>query len=131
LGERVDAELVGHGELLHPGDHLGNTLRQVGREVAKVTQNRRKAKGEEEGKNSEDRSDQKYDSDTAGGVVAAKTQLGDAADCRHQNHGKEGTDVQDEKLFLESPGEGKKKEYCNAEEDMAANFGAGSLLVWG
>jgi hypothetical protein len=109
LGEGVDAELVRHGELLHPGDDLGNALRQVGGEVAEVTQNGRKAKGEEEGEDGKNRNDEKDDRHAAGGMVAPEAKFGDAADCGHQDHREEGADVEDQQLLLEGPGEREEK----------------------
>jgi hypothetical protein len=64
-------------------------------------------------------------------MVAAKVQLGDTGDGGHQDDSEESADVEDEDLFLEGPGEGEKEEDSDREEDVAANFGAGSLLVRG
>ncbi|WP_353063543.1 hypothetical protein RBB77_20070 [Tunturibacter psychrotolerans] len=49
----------------------------------------------------------------------------------HENDGKERADVEDQELFLEGPGECEQKDDGEDEEDVAANFGAGSLLVRG
>jgi hypothetical protein len=57
--------------------------------------------------------------------------LADVSDGGHENDSEEGADVEDEEFFAESPGEGEKKEDADAEEDVAADFGAGSLLVGG
>ena len=58
-------------------------------------------------------------------------ELGDAGDEGHQNGGEEGADVDDEHLFLESPGEGEQEKDADGEEDAAADFSAGALLVGG
>jgi hypothetical protein len=55
----------------------------------------------------------------------------DAVDGGHENDGEKGADVEDLELAGESVGEGKKEEDENGEEDVAADFGAGSLLVGG
>jgi hypothetical protein len=50
-------------------------------------------------------------------------------DGRHENDGKESADIEDEKLFLECPGKGEEEENADRKEDVAADGGAGSLLV--
>ena len=55
----------------------------------------------------------------------------DAAYEGHENDSEQGADVEDEELFPEGPGEGEEEEDCDAEEDVAADFSAGSLLVGG
>jgi hypothetical protein len=55
--------------------------------------------------------------------------LGDARDGGHENDSEEGADVEDEELFLECPGESEEEKNGDGEEDVAADFGAGSLLV--
>jgi hypothetical protein len=55
--------------------------------------------------------------------------LGDAVDSRHENDSEEGADVEDEQLFLECPGKGEEEKDRDGEEDVTADFCAGSLLV--
>jgi hypothetical protein len=57
--------------------------------------------------------------------------LRDAIDGGHEDDGEESADVEDEELVLEGPGEREQKEDDDAEQDVAAYFGAGSLLVGG
>jgi hypothetical protein len=64
-------------------------------------------------------------------MVAAEVEPGDAGDGGHEDDSEESADVEDEDLFLEGPGEGEKEKDSDAEEDVAADLGAGSLLVRG
>jgi hypothetical protein len=64
-------------------------------------------------------------------VIAAQVETSDARDGGHENDGEEGADVEDEELFPETPGEREKEQDRNAENDVAANFCAGALLVGG
>jgi hypothetical protein len=57
--------------------------------------------------------------------------LPDAIDGRHKNDSEEAADVENQELFPEGEGKGEKKEDGDREEDVAADFGAGSLLVRG
>jgi hypothetical protein len=57
--------------------------------------------------------------------------LPDAIDGGHENDSEEAADIEDQKLFSEGEGEGEKKEDGDREENVAADFGAGSLLVRG
>jgi hypothetical protein len=57
--------------------------------------------------------------------------VGDVGDGGHKNDSEEGADVEDDDLFAEGPGEGEKEEDADAEDDVAADFSAGSLLVRG
>ena len=57
--------------------------------------------------------------------------MGDEGDDGRENDSEEGADVEDEELFPEGPGEGEKEEDRDAEEDVAADFIAGSLFVGG
>ena len=60
-------------------------------------------------------------------MIAAEVELRDARDGGHENDGEEGADVEDQELFFEGPGEGEEEEDGDGEEDVAADFGAGSL----
>src|SRR5580704_15416421 len=62
-------------------------------------------------------------------MIAAQVELRDARDGGHEDDSKEAADVEDQKLFLEGPGEGEKKKDGDREEDVAADFGPGSLFV--
>jgi hypothetical protein len=62
-------------------------------------------------------------------MVAANADLGDAVDGGHENDSEEGADVEDEELLLERPGKGEEEKDRDGEEDVTADFGAGSLLV--
>jgi hypothetical protein len=64
-------------------------------------------------------------------MIAAQVETRDAIDGGHEDDSEEGADVEDQDLFPECPGEGEKEEDRDAEEDVAADFGAGSLLVGG
>jgi hypothetical protein len=55
--------------------------------------------------------------------------LRDAVDGRHENDGEESTDVEDEEFFFEGVGEGEEKKDSDGEEDVAADKGAGSILL--
>jgi hypothetical protein len=55
--------------------------------------------------------------------------LGYAGDGGHEDDGEESADVEDEQLFFKCPGKGEKKKNADGEEDVPANFNAGSLLV--
>ena len=129
LGYGVNAEPVGEGNSFELGDDAGNALRQLVGELAEVAQDRREAGGEEERENAGNADDQKDDGYGARWMVAADIELRDASDGGHENDSKEGTDVEDQKLFLEGPGEGEKKQDRDTEEDVAADFSAGSLFV--
>ena len=94
-------------------------------------QNRREAGGEEDGEDSSDGADEKDDGDAAGGLVVTDLQLLDARDCGHEDDGKETADVEDQQLFLESPGEGEQDDDSEEEEDVAAGLGSGFFLVGG
>ena len=76
LGEGVEAELVGHGELLDAGDDGGNALGKVGGEVAEVAEDGRKAEGEEEGKYGGDGDDEKDDGNGAGALFVGSEVVG-------------------------------------------------------
>jgi len=97
-------------------------LRELVGELAEVAEDGRQAGGEEEREDASDSDDQKDDGYGTRGMVAADIELGDACDDGHENDGEEGADVEDQKLFLEGPGEGEKKEDRDAEEDVAADF---------
>jgi hypothetical protein len=131
LDDAVDAELVGHGDLLDAGDDLGDALGKVVGELAEIAEDGWKAGGEEDCQNHEDGEDEKNDRDGARGMVAANAVFGDAGDDRHQDDGEEGADVEDQQLFLEDPGEGEKEQDDDAEEDIAADRSSGLLLVGG
>src|SRR3954447_2125504 len=62
-------------------------------------------------------------------MIAAQVETSDARDGGHENDSEERADVEDQDLFPEAPGEGEKEEGRDAEDDVAANFCAGSLLV--
>ena len=124
LGEGVEAELVGHGELLDAGDDGGNALGKVGGEVAEVAEDGRKAEGEEEGKYGGDGDDEKNDGDDAGGTIASNADPGDAGDGGRENDSEECADVEDEDLFLKCPGEGEEEKDSDGEEDVTADRGA-------
>jgi hypothetical protein len=64
-------------------------------------------------------------------LVVANLPLPDAGDCGREDDGEEGADVENQQLFLEGPGECKEKDDDEDEEDVAAYFGAPSLLVRG
>jgi hypothetical protein len=57
--------------------------------------------------------------------------LRDAGDGGHENDSEEGADVEDQELFLEGVGESQEQKNGDGEENVAADCGAGSLLVWG
>jgi hypothetical protein len=57
--------------------------------------------------------------------------LPDAIDGRHENDSEEAADVENQELLPEGEGEGEKKKDADGEEDITADFGAGSLLVRG
>jgi hypothetical protein len=128
LGDRFDAEPVGEGDSFHFGDDGGDALGEFGGEVAEVVENGRKAGGEEEGEDAGDGCDQKDDGYGAGGTVAAEVELPDAINGGHENDSKEAADVENQELFSEGVGEREKKKDGDAKEDVAADFGAGSLL---
>jgi hypothetical protein len=131
LGDGFNAEPVGEGNFFELVNDAGNALREVVGELAEVAEDRREAGGEEEREDGGDADDQKDDRHSAGRVVAAQVELRDASDGGHEDYGEEGADVEDQEFFFEGPGEGEKKEDRDAEEDVAADFGAGSLLVGG
>jgi hypothetical protein len=62
-------------------------------------------------------------------MVAAEVETSDASDGGHENDREEGADVEDEELFPQAPGKREKQECRDAEEDVAADFRAGSFLV--
>ena len=64
-------------------------------------------------------------------MVAADVELCDAGDGRHEDDSEERADVEDEDLLLEGPGEGEEEQDADGKEDVAADFGAGALLVRG
>jgi hypothetical protein len=64
-------------------------------------------------------------------MVAADLPCGDADDERHENDGEESADVEDQQLFAEVPGEGEQKQDDDAEENVAADRGAGPAFVRG
>jgi hypothetical protein len=64
-------------------------------------------------------------------MVAADVELSDAGDGGHEDDSEERADVEDEDLFLEGPGEGEQEKDADGEEDAAADFSAGALLVRG
>jgi hypothetical protein len=64
-------------------------------------------------------------------VIAAEAELGDAVDGGHENDGKEGTDVENQELFFEGPGEREEEKNGDGEEDVAADGIAGSVLGGG
>ncbi len=64
-------------------------------------------------------------------MVVADLDFGDAGDGGHEDYGEECADVEDEELFFERVGEGQEEEDADGEEDVAADVGAGSLLVGG
>jgi hypothetical protein len=100
-------------------------------EVAEIAQDGRKAGGEEDCQDEQDGDDEENDGDGARGMVSAKTALADVRDGGYKNDCEEGADVEDDEFFAEGPREREKKENCDAEEDVAADLGAGSLVVWG
>lgn len=129
LGDGVDSEPVGEGDFLDFGDDVRNSCRKIVREAAKVAQYRWKASGEEESNDEGDGDDEENNGYGAGRMIAAKVDLGDASDGGHEDDSEEGADVEDQKLFLYGPGEGEEEKDADREEDVAANCGAGSLLV--
>jgi hypothetical protein len=100
-------------------------------EVAEVAQDGRKAGGEEDCEDKQDGDDEEDDGDGTRGVVSAKAVPGDVRDGGHENDSEKGADVKNDEFFAEGPGEDEKEEDRDAEEDVAADFGAGSLLVRG
>ena len=80
---------------------------------------------------SRDSDDQEDDRYGARGVVAAKVELSDACDGGHENDSEERADVNDHQLILKGPGECEEEKDGDAEEDGAADFCAGPLLVRG
>jgi len=131
LSDGVEAQPVGEGDFFDFGDDVGDALGKLGREVAEIAQDRRKARGEEEGEDTGDGDDQENDGDDAGRTVAAKVNLGDAVDGRHEDDREESADVDDQDLLLECPGEGEQEQDADREENMAADRGAGPMLVRG
>ncbi|MBB5342616.1 hypothetical protein [Tunturibacter empetritectus] len=57
--------------------------------------------------------------------------MADARDRGHEDDGKESTDVDDQQLFLEGPGECEQEDDDEEEEDVAADLGSGFFLVGG
>jgi hypothetical protein len=55
--------------------------------------------------------------------------LGDAGDGGQEDDGEESADVEEKQLFFERPRKGEKKKNADGEEDVTANFSAGSPLV--
>jgi hypothetical protein len=129
LGEGVEAELVGQGELFDAGDDGGDALGKVGGEVAEIAKDGRKAEGEEESKDRGDGDDEKDNGNGAGGLIAADVEAADAVDGGHEHDSEESADVEDEELLLEGPGESEQEEDGDGKEDVAADFGAGALFV--
>jgi hypothetical protein len=129
LRKGVDSELVGQGKLLDAAGDLGNALREFVGEVAEVAQNGRKSGGEEERKDGRDGDDEKDDGDSSGGLIAAEFEFGDARDGGHEDDREESTDIKDQELLLEGPGQGKQENDDEDEDDIAAGYGACSLLV--
>jgi len=129
LDDGVEAEPVGEGDFFDLCDYLRDSLGKFGGEVAEVAQDRRQAGGEEEGEDESDGDDENEDANSAGGVIAAEVEFGDEFDGGHEDDGEESADVEDQELFLEGPGKGQEEEDGDGEEDVAADFGAGLLLV--
>ncbi len=129
LGEGVDAELVGQGKLLDLVDDPWDALWEFAGKVAEIAEDGGKAGGEKECQDGGDGDDQEDDGNGPGGLVATKFELGDASYGGHEYDREESTDVEDQQLFLESPGEGKKKNDSEDEEDVAARDGPGLLFV--
>ncbi len=99
--------LSARGRRLMRGDHVGDALGEFVGEVIEVAEDGREASGEEEGEDGGDGGDQKDNGDAAGRLVAAEIEPGDAADSGHEDDCEESADVEDQKLFLEGPGEGR------------------------
>jgi len=131
LGDGFEAEPVGEGNFLDFGDDVGEALGNVGGEVAQVAQDGGKAGGEEEREDAGDAEDQKDDGYAAGRMIAAKVELRDAIDGGQENYSEEAADVEDQELFPEGVGEGEKKEDGDAEENVAADLGAGVFFIGG
>jgi len=129
LGDGFDAEAVGHGKPVDPGGEVGDADREFGGELAEVAQDGGKADGEEDRQDEGDTEDEKKDGRGAGDAAAADVRGGDAADDGHQDGGEEGTDVDDQQLLLQGPGEGEEEEDAEAEEDVAANVAARLLFT--
>lgn len=129
LGEGVDAELIREGDGFDTRDDFGDAMGDVAGEAAEIVEDGGKAHGEEESEDEGDCKDEQDDRYGARGVSAAELELGDAIDDRHEDDGEEGADIEDQQLLLEGPGEGEQKQQHDAEEDMAADRGAGLLLI--
>jgi hypothetical protein len=110
LGDGVNAEPVGERDSFEFGDDVGDALRELVGELAQVADDGRQAGGEEEREDGGDADDQQADGDGSRGTVAADVELRDARDGRHENYGKEGADVENQKLFFEGPGEGEEEQ---------------------
>jgi hypothetical protein len=131
LGDGVGSEAVGEGNLANFLGDLGDALGELVGELAEVAEDGREAGGEEECEDAGYADDQKDDGCCARGMVAAEIEFCDAGDGGHEDDSEEGADVEHEELFLEGPGKGEEEQDRDAEEDVAADFIAGSLLVGG
>jgi hypothetical protein len=131
LGDGFNSESVGERNFFELGNDVGNALGEFVGELAEVAQDGRETGGEEECEDASDADDEKDDCYRARRMVAAQVEASDAAYERHENDSEESADVEDEELFPEGPGEGEKEEDDDTEDDVAADFSAGSLLVGG
>jgi hypothetical protein len=129
LGNGVNAEPVGERNFSEFGGDVGNALRKLVGEAAEVAQDRRQAGGEEEREDARDADDQEDDCYRARRMVSADLQLADAVDEGNENDSEESADVEDQELFLECPGKGEEEKDGDGKEDVAPDFGAGSLFV--
>jgi hypothetical protein len=123
LGEGVDAELVGEGQMLDAGDDAGDAGRQVGGEALDVVHDRREREDEEEGEDEGDGEDQGDDGDWARRRPLADAQAHDLLHQRHEDDGEEGADVDHLEDLAETPGESQAEREREDEEDVAAHGG--------
>jgi hypothetical protein len=120
-GERVDSELVGHGEVLELGDDAGDAGGEVDGEVFEVVEDGGKADDEEAGDGDGYGGDESNDGDGAGGMPATDAEAHDLVDSGHEDDSEEGADVDDLQDLAEVPGENQKEGYGEDEEDVAAD----------
>ena len=128
-GEGVEAELVGHGEMLDAGDDRGDALGQVGEEGAQVARDGGQADPEEQGEEERRAEEEDDDGDGAGGLPAADAEVGDLADDGREDDREEGGDVDDFEFFEDFVAETEEQDESKCQEDGAA--GGGALLDHG
>jgi len=122
-GERVDAELVCHGQVLELGNEAWDAWRKVRGEVLDVLGHGGKGYIEEEGERGEDGEDEGNDGDRARRRVGADAEAHDALHDGAEDDGEKGADVDDFEDLAEAPGEGEGEGDREGEENVAADGG--------